>query len=263
MSFNEKNNSSLRNTVIIISILGIILCIGSVFCFSRPCIFDLFDLSNKGEIGSAIGGMTAPILNLIGIILIYCSFHEQFKANQIQKEALQQQRKLQTQQQFENNFFQLLANLNSIIHDMDIRDKQECNVKHLGRDCFKYWVDQIIKKNATDLTHNEDTRSLTEYFNSVYKDFKHDLQPYFYNILTILKYIHRYDIENDEIKINLASIRASISENELKLIHIIQQTDDFKELNDLTREYNFWEDFKPIEHIEAKKGYHNPFKCTE
>ena len=41
----------------------------------------VFDLSDKGVIGDAIGGITAPIIGIIGAVLIYLTFRSQVKAN--------------------------------------------------------------------------------------------------------------------------------------------------------------------------------------
>lgn len=43
----------------------------------------LFDLSKKGSIGDAIGGITAPIVGIIGALLIYLSFRSQVQANRL------------------------------------------------------------------------------------------------------------------------------------------------------------------------------------
>ena len=48
-------------------------------------------LSGKGEIGNAIGGITAPFVGLIGAILVYLSFEQQIEANKIQRKALRNQ----------------------------------------------------------------------------------------------------------------------------------------------------------------------------
>lgn len=42
-----------------------------------------FDLTDKGTIGDAIGGITAPIIGIIGAILVYLSFRSQVRANQL------------------------------------------------------------------------------------------------------------------------------------------------------------------------------------
>lgn len=260
MIFNKKNNLSLKNKVIIIFILGIILCIGSVFCFSRPCIFDLFDLSNKGEIGSAIGGMTAPILNLIGAILIYCSFDEQSKANQIQRKALEEQRKaleeqrkLQLKQQLENCFFQLLTNFSAIVRDMDIQSSTDCSTTHSGRDCFKFWIKKLNDDFKSNLKTN---KTMASCFIETYETYRHDLQPYFYNTFTILFYIDNYNIEDQTLKEHLVKIfHANLSDHELQLIYLTRHLPEFKQLNLLTKKYNFWENFTPHPFLNSEKGF--------
>ena len=80
-------------TFLILLILGSVL-IGFVatYIFTRPAIFPGFNLSTKGQIGDTIGGITAPIFGLIGFILVFYSFKEQYKANQLQIDSLNQQK---------------------------------------------------------------------------------------------------------------------------------------------------------------------------
>ncbi|WP_182650285.1 hypothetical protein [Flavobacterium sp. SOK18b] len=65
--------------------IGLILILfASIYLLTRENVFQSWDLSNTGEIGDTIGGITSPIINIIGSILIYVSFLEQNKANKIQ-----------------------------------------------------------------------------------------------------------------------------------------------------------------------------------
>jgi hypothetical protein len=61
-----------------ISLALIIVCPA---LFSLPAIWDFLDLSEKGPIGDAIGGMTAPILGLASVILLYWTLREQVRIN--------------------------------------------------------------------------------------------------------------------------------------------------------------------------------------
>ncbi len=65
----------------IILISGIILTFVAPLILTRPALFQLFDFSETGSIGSTIGGITAPILSFIGILLILVSLLEQYKVN--------------------------------------------------------------------------------------------------------------------------------------------------------------------------------------
>ncbi|TYB73159.1 hypothetical protein [Bizionia myxarmorum] len=68
-----------------ILIIGVTLILfSSLYIFTRPAIWNDFDFSNTGQIGDTIGGITAPIINLIGAILIFLSFKAQINANKIQ-----------------------------------------------------------------------------------------------------------------------------------------------------------------------------------
>ncbi|WP_074406653.1 hypothetical protein [Aquimarina megaterium] len=66
----------------------IILLVSSVYLFTRPAIFSSFVLLEKGEIGDTIGGITAPITNIIGAVLVYWSFKAQIDANKKQFDIL-------------------------------------------------------------------------------------------------------------------------------------------------------------------------------
>jgi hypothetical protein len=85
-----KSNS---NFFLISLVLGsVILAFITTLLFTRPALSSIFDLSNKGQIGDVIGGIATPLFTLISFILIYYSFKEQYKANQIQIQTLNEQR---------------------------------------------------------------------------------------------------------------------------------------------------------------------------
>jgi hypothetical protein len=72
---------------------GILLfIIAAPYIFTRPAFFSSWDLSNTGQIGDTIGGITAPIISLLGAILVYYSFQAQIKANKIQSDALEDEK---------------------------------------------------------------------------------------------------------------------------------------------------------------------------
>lgn len=79
-------------------IVGVLFFVGSLFLaiylFSLPAKWSIWDLHEKGAIGDAINGMTAPIIGTVGAILIFISFQEQVKANRLQFDALRTQREL-------------------------------------------------------------------------------------------------------------------------------------------------------------------------
>lgn len=64
-------------------ICAVILCF-SPWVFTRPSICEDFNFSNTGEIGDTIGGITAPFIGVISIILLWITFREQRRFNQQQ-----------------------------------------------------------------------------------------------------------------------------------------------------------------------------------
>jgi hypothetical protein len=75
-----------RNYLLIL-MFGILLTVLSPIIFTLPSISQRFNFSSTGSIGDTIGGLTAPIVGLLGAILVYRSFLIQIKANEeIRKE---------------------------------------------------------------------------------------------------------------------------------------------------------------------------------
>ena len=64
--------------------IGIPLFLLSPFLLTGFSYFKWADFTSTGQIGDTIGGITAPIVNLISAILIYLSFRQQLLANEIQ-----------------------------------------------------------------------------------------------------------------------------------------------------------------------------------
>jgi hypothetical protein len=87
--------------------LFLILCIGILIMFLAPFFFTKFalfrwsDLTDSGQIGDTIGGITSPIASVIGAVLVYYSFWAQQKANMLQIRSLDRSINLN---KLENNF---------------------------------------------------------------------------------------------------------------------------------------------------------------
>lgn len=85
-------NKPIFNYKIVLLIIGITLMLfGSLAIFTQPYYWKTFDFSQTGQIGDTIGGITAPIINVIGAILIYLSFKAQIRANKIQFQLFSQE----------------------------------------------------------------------------------------------------------------------------------------------------------------------------
>lgn len=77
---------------LLFSIIIVIFIITAPYIFTRPSICNALNFSNTGQVGDTIGGITAPIINLLGVILVYLSFQTQIKANKIQTDALEEEK---------------------------------------------------------------------------------------------------------------------------------------------------------------------------
>jgi hypothetical protein len=85
-------NPSSKNLLLLLA-GTILLLFLAVFVFTRPAILSSFDISDKGEIGDVIGGITAPVVGLLGSFLVYLSFYQQLQANKLQREAISNEAK--------------------------------------------------------------------------------------------------------------------------------------------------------------------------
>jgi len=61
--------------------LGLIIVVIAPFILTSPSIFKGFDFTHTGEIGDTIGGITAPIVNLLAAVLVYFALKAQTQAN--------------------------------------------------------------------------------------------------------------------------------------------------------------------------------------
>lgn len=140
-----------KDSKLYFSILGIVLIIfSSLYIFTRPAIWSEYDFSSTGDIGDTIGGITAPIINLIGAFLLYISFKEQIKANsEIYKATLEQRKDrnfeivLNTFLDLKSEFINLeyknirsTAALNCFINDFNKTQDEDTLWVYLGQPIF-------------------------------------------------------------------------------------------------------------------------------
>lgn len=96
---------------------------GILFAIIAPILFTQnwtsIDFTETGEIGDTIGGITAPIIGVLSILLLFYTLWEQVSFNKKQKE-------LSNDEQFKSTFFNLLQAQREII------EKIAGNFKHLG-----------------------------------------------------------------------------------------------------------------------------------
>lgn len=87
---------------------GFIIALIAPVAFTRPACRHYFDFSNTGEIGDTIGGITAPIIGIISILLLVYTLWEQINFNKKQIET-------SSDEQFKSSFFNLLQTQRDIL----------------------------------------------------------------------------------------------------------------------------------------------------
>ena len=126
----------------VILVIGLLLILISPFLFTRLYFNDWFDFSNTGQIGDTIGGITAPIVNLLGAFIVYISFMAQVKANEIQQTALEDEKK---RNRLNNNFSTLLPLLKEYQEDFEKLGGKDILMKFRGS--FESFVKTEIKQS--------------------------------------------------------------------------------------------------------------------
>ncbi|MFM9952188.1 MAG: hypothetical protein ACKV1O_29930 [Saprospiraceae bacterium] len=103
---------------------GIIFVIFAPLLFTQKLGWGNIDFSTTGSIGDTIGGITAPIVNLISAVLVYHAFRAQIEANNLinkQFEAERQEQNLNQNRDYVSNLYaSLKAEINSF-NEREIR----------------------------------------------------------------------------------------------------------------------------------------------
>lgn len=112
--FFERNFEAIR--LIFWVLIGIMILFTALYLFTRPYCFESFDFSQSGPVGDTIGGITAPIINIAGAILVYYSFRAQITANKINFKALSDERESANK---ESIYQKHVSQFNDIKHRLD------------------------------------------------------------------------------------------------------------------------------------------------
>lgn len=195
-------------------ILGSILVLfASTYLFTRPSIWPFFNFNETAPIGDTIGGITSPIINIIGFILIYISFKAQINANKIQFKLVQIEIQNQT---FDRNFeialdlfkelkldYKTLEHsesngqsaLNIFVYEIDGNWSKETFVKHTKKPIYIDWQFIICEYDLL-LNHimNSKMRKIERYkiFTIVYNFYVIQLE---YSINNIVVELNKFELD--------------------------------------------------------------------
>lgn len=76
-----------------------------------PTIWAPLDFSSTGQIGDTIGGITAPIVNLLGAYLVYVAFRAQVEANRLLQQQASEQKANRIEDNESTRLFQMYEHL--------------------------------------------------------------------------------------------------------------------------------------------------------
>ncbi|MDX2173911.1 MAG: hypothetical protein SFY56_12385 [Bacteroidota bacterium] len=118
--------------------------------FTQPSFYSFFNFGKTGPIGDTIGGITAPFINFIGAVLVYFSFQQQIKANEIQKDSLKEEVKRNENERKYNSIIHDINNLRTDINDFQFSRQ----IEYYGTPAlfeFKKYCSLSNKKTLEDL----------------------------------------------------------------------------------------------------------------
>lgn len=182
-------------------------------------------LFNWGQYGDFMGGVLNPILSFVaimGVLVTIVIQHNELKETRKEfkrsADALDKQSTSLNIQNFEAAFFNLLDLHNEIVNGQvltgDANGKQEN-----GRECFNYYYFKLIDnalniKEVVELIPND---KLVDYsYKTFDKKSKKNLEQYFRNLYSTLRFVEKSDISNKEYYYEL--FKAQLSGFELALI---------------------------------------------
>lgn len=124
----------------------IVLVIGSILVFLSPILFTidfgLLDFTHTGEIGDTIGGLTSPIIGLIGAGLVFLSFREQWLANLIQVDTIDKNNKEQLKTERTQLLWKLYIEIKNDLMNPKISMYNELMIKNRSlskNECENYY----------------------------------------------------------------------------------------------------------------------------
>lgn len=177
-----------------------------------------------GQFGDAWGALTSvfSVLAFFGVL---------FSLKAQRESALQADRMMEKQirslalQNFESNLFRMLGLLQSLIQDMDIKNKKKGIVLYSGRDVFRYFYKLKLTSNyklmhSSEIRGEEDIKDcIKAAFQRLFNARQQDLGHYLRFVYNIFRYIHSSDIDEVHKKTYSKIVRSQLSNYELLIIY--------------------------------------------
>lgn len=117
--------------------VGIGLIIISPFIFTRN--LGVIDFSNTGQIGDTIGGITAPIVNLLGALLVFFALKAQVDANSLIQTQFESQNKEELKKKGLQYVLEQFKMIREDINDFSyFKSEPGRHIIHKGSDAFNH-----------------------------------------------------------------------------------------------------------------------------
>lgn len=212
-----------------VGLIVLLICVALIWGASW---YYLKDMADRGTFGDMFGAINALFSGLAFAGVIYAIFLQknelslqrtelELTRNELEGQKLQMQAQNETfkRQSFENTFFSLLDQHNSIINNLELEVGIDESRLLKGRDCFReYYVKfrQFYRIRCSDNKDCEDSKNLEDAFVELRNYPQGDVGHYFRNMYNILKFVNNSEIEHKRLYSNI--LRAQLSTHELALL---------------------------------------------
>lgn len=175
---------------------------------------------NWGTFGDFFGGLLNPVLTFLSFMaLILTIILQQREIHSAKQDALDlQKQKLEDRlsserMQFENTFFQMVSIHNTIVNSIDV-DPGTSKNQLKGRECFKYFRDQMKMFYEVDPNPDELQKSLNAH-DHLWQSYQNDLAHYYRYLYNIIRFINESNVNKARY---IRILRAQLSDFELLVL---------------------------------------------
>ncbi len=144
----ETHNWTETSSIIILLIAGVII----LPWFFTQTVFSVYNMSETGQIGDTIGGITAPFINGLGAVLIYIAFKEQVKSGNSAREEKRLDLIIANLNKLEEDPYKISKLCQGCLNDLNGKDYQSKEILNLIRLLQEF---QSISEFISELTDNK------------------------------------------------------------------------------------------------------------
>lgn len=229
---------------IVAFVIGILFFIHQNYDCSLPLATDVF-----GQYGDFIGGFIGTLLS---VVLLYYTLKSQIESTKSQIKSAIDNSKVYVSQQFNETFFHLLNQYNSIIQSLIIESEDDAEkIKYQGKEALHYIYEKMTQEyDSTNI--NNSRKIAVGFFSIFYASYKDFAPVYFRTIYRILNLIENSGISENE-KVNYIKIlRCQMTDTELALLWYNAQTLLGKNMRVYINEYNLLKHIMPLSLLEYR-----------